>query len=350
MSTVNCQLIVKIRNLSIFFFFFLFTYSCEPAKKSRLLAYSGAPGKIVTVLTQEHWNGEIGELIRTTLGKPQYGLPQSEPTFDLLSKTPKTFQKYFKTQRNIFIVNISDTVKKSSVEIKTNPWASRQIAITLHAADNRAFIEMLKKHHEGIMQYYQRGDIEKLISRNKTKGEKLLNGQILENHGISIALQKDCEIVVDSSNFVWIRLERERQLGGYYHQISQGLLLFYEPYNDTSQLTVNYIHAWRDSVLQERIPGPKTGSYMATDYQHIPPKSWEINLTGNYAIEIRGLWRMKNVFMGGPFICLTAVDEKYQRVVTAYGYVFAPEFDKLDYLREVEAMLKSVEFSKEETN
>jgi hypothetical protein len=31
-------------------------------------------------------------------------------------------------------------------------------------------------------------------------------------------------------------------------------------------------------------------------------------------------------------------------VVTAEGYVFAPKFDKREYLREVEAVVKSMEF------
>ena len=59
-------------------------------------------------------------------------------------------------------------------------------------------------------------------------------------------------------------------------------------------------------------------------------------------MEIRGLWRMENDFMGGPFISLTCLDEKNNTLITAEGYVFAPQFDKLLYLHEVEAMVKSI--------
>ena len=53
---------------------------------------------------------------------------------------------------------------------------------------------------------------------------------------------------------------------------------------------------------------------------------------------------MKNNFMGGGFIYLACLDEKRDRVVGAFGYVFAPGFDKREYVREVEAIVKSLKF------
>jgi hypothetical protein len=49
---------------------------------------------------------------------------------------------------------------------------------------------------------------------------------------------------------------------------------------------------------------------------------------GNYVREMRGLWEVKVDFMGGPFISWTMVDEKRNRIVTAFGFVYAPKIGK----------------------
>jgi len=53
---------------------------------------------------------------------------------------------------------------------------------------------------------------------------------------------------------------------------------------------------------------------------------------------------MENDFMGGPFFSMTMYDEPNQRIVTVEGYAYAPYFDKREYIREVEAVVKSLKF------
>jgi len=64
-----------------------------------------------------------------------------------------------------------------------------------------------------------------------------------------------------------------------------------------------------------------------------------------YTVEVRGLWRVEGDFMGGPFVSLTTVDEARNRVVTVEGYVFAPRYNKRNYLREVEAVVYSLDIA-----
>ncbi|MFW5773594.1 MAG: DUF4837 family protein, partial [Tangfeifania sp.] len=71
---------------------------------------------------------------------------------------------------------------------------------------------------------------------------------------------------------------------------------------------------------------------------------------GNYAFEMRGLWRLKNDFMGGPYVSLAVLDVENQRVIVGYGYVYAPNTDKRNYLRQVEAMLYSMELANQDQN
>jgi hypothetical protein len=63
---------------------------------------------------------------------------------------------------------------------------------------------------------------------------------------------------------------------------------------------------------------------------------------GGFASELRGLWRIEGDYMGGPFYSLTAYDERSGELVTVEGYAYAPFFDKREYMREVEAIVRSL--------
>jgi hypothetical protein len=54
--------------------------------------------------------------------------------------------------------------------------------------------------------------------------------------------------------------------------------------------------------------------------------------------------------MGGPFINLSVLDASRRRVVTVEGNVYAPKNDKRNYLRQLEAMIYSLEFPSQKIN
>ena len=43
--------------------------------------------------------------------------------------------------------------------------------------------------------------------------------------------------------------------------------------------------------------------------------------------------------MGGPFVSLTRLDEQHNRVIVAEGFVYAPETEKRNFIRRIEASL-----------
>jgi hypothetical protein len=69
----------------------------------------------------------------------------------------------------------------------------------------------------------------------------------------------------------------------------------------------------------------------------------EMAKNSTYMVEMRGLWKLENAFMGGPFISHTMLDEKNNRVITVEGFVYAPSLDKRNYVRELEAILQTLE-------
>jgi hypothetical protein len=65
---------------------------------------------------------------------------------------------------------------------------------------------------------------------------------------------------------------------------------------------------------------------------------------------MRGLWRLVNDFMGGPYISLAELDASNQRVVVAFGYVYAPGKSKRNFLKQVEAMIYSLKLNDQDKN
>jgi hypothetical protein len=64
-----------------------------------------------------------------------------------------------------------------------------------------------------------------------------------------------------------------------------------------------------------------------------------------FAVDTRGLWRMKNDFMGGPFVSISVLDETRNRVVTIDAFVYAPGKDKRNLMWELEAVLESLKLT-----
>jgi hypothetical protein len=77
--------------------------------------------------------------------------------------------------------------------------------------------------------------------------------------------------------------------------------------------------------------------YMATD--SVTVEVQPIDVQGQYAFEVRGLWRMKGDFMGGPFVSHSRVDTINNRVITAEIFVYSPDKMKRNLVRTLEASL-----------
>ena len=98
--------------------------------------------------------------------------------------------------------------------------------------------------------------------------------------------------------------------------------------------------AMRDSVMKTNMPGENDGSYMSTVVVY-SPEFKEVTVRGKYCAELRGLWETKGDMMGGPFVSRSFVDEVTQRVITVEGFVYAPQLDKRNMMRQLEAYIST---------
>lgn len=80
---------------------------------------------------------------------------------------------------------------------------------------------------------------------------------------------------------------------------------------------------------------------MATEMQYYNPWVKHIESMGFNALEIKGVWKIQNAFMGGPFITHFIEDTSGGRIVALEGFLFHPTKDKRDKMQQLQLILES---------
>jgi len=323
--------------------------SCESKPQNRrdlLPGFVGLPGEVLVVMDKQYWDGESGKLVRNSLYAPIGGMPQAEVSFDIAHYIPDHFDRFNQTHRNVLFIEIQDNInyKVPSTKVVKEKFAKDQIIVEIYARTEADFLEEFAKKWPQLADRFNRAELERVIDYNLRFGPAEVAAEVSKNLNVTATFLENSSVNTVEKGFFWAHKLSARKKDGQDHDIQQGVVIYDFPYISDSTFTAKYLLHKRDSVLKENLPGPVDGSYMQTEFI-FDPVCREIELDSAYAFEIRGLWRMQNVFMGGPFISVARVDEKRGRIVVAEGFVFAPKFDKREYLRDVEAAIKSLKIN-----
>ncbi len=302
---------------------------------------SGKAGELVVVISKDTWAGSTGKLVRETLAQTHIGLPQDEPIFDVIDVPHAAFKSIFKSTRNIIQTSISANVENEGITFTDDVWAYPQATVQIKAKTAVKFEEIFKENSNKIISYFIAAEKERLTMNYTKFYEKGVFNVLDKDFGVTMKVPPGFAVADKKKNFIWYKYETPA--------ISQGIVFYTFPYVSDSTFTVNYLLNIRDKVLKENIPGAIENSYMSTEKRF--EQTFNIlEHNGNYTSEMRGLWRVENDFMGGPYISLAELDATNQRVVVAFGYVYAPSKDKRNLLRQMEAMLYSLKMNEQAKN
>ncbi|MEQ8625012.1 MAG: DUF4837 family protein [Vicingaceae bacterium] len=313
-------------------------FACGNVKvdKASLPNSSGKYGEVLVVVDSSFENRKTGEQLEQIFYKAMVGMPQQEAMFRMSTVAPRGFQSILKRSRNVLKLSIGKG-KKTDIIIERDVWAKNQLFIQITAASDEDAARILEKNRKTIRDYFNEEELKRLKEQYSIKPQDDLISGMEEKHQLSLLVPPGFIKVDDFSNGFW--LKKEKSIGE--HQVIQGLSVYYSPYDQDSVFKTSYMVELRNVFTEKYIQGVRDSSYMQV-YGEYLPETQEINLNGSYAVEYRGLWNMTNDLMGGPFLHYTFVDEENNRVINLDGFVFAPKFNKREYLRELEAIMKSV--------
>jgi len=314
---------------------FSFLVGCDWESEEILISSTGNAGDLIVVMDSSMWAGNIGLQVRKCFSAPQEGLPKSEPVFNVIEVYPSSFNRIFKTTRNIVLIEKDLSNEASTYVLKENLWAKNQLVLVVKAGRNKDAAEIIAKNCEGIMGRFREEEWRRLQFAFARLSDKAVMKKVKDLTGVNLVIPNDYVFAHEEENFVWLRKDFDSQG----HQISMGLMIYNTPYDSLAVLDAENIIAERNKRTKV-VDGPVKGSHMST-YEEYAPAEREFGFNDKYVKELRGLWNMKGAFMGGPFIHYSFIDETGKNQVNIDGYVFAPKFDKREYLRELEAIALS---------
>ena len=163
-----------------------------------------------------------------------------------------------------------------------------------------------------------------------------MNFKILrEEHKINLHIPSNYTLDVNENGFVWFSYETP--------VTTQAVLIHYFDYNGENYFNEDSIKSIRNNMTRLKVEGPSEGTWMKIEDQ-LPVEYSTFRFRERNWAMLKGLWSLENGFMGGPFITLVTRDEVNERFVMLDGFIYAPNDDKRELLRQVEAILYTVSF------
>lgn len=319
---------------------FLFV-SCT-TENTLLPRFTGSAGEMVVIAETYIWENALGDSIRDFFEQATPHLPQPEAKYYLAQYEPSGFNNLLRQHRNVLMIDVDQKNPKNEVNLIRSKWSSEQVVVQIRALSTAEAITLFNERKSAIMELFDKAECERLQSKYQGNTNKEVAKMLAATFGLKMQLPNDMLTAVGTSDrAVWLKRDRVKYLSGVGHDISQGLVIYDFPYESDSTFTNEFATMARNKAVSV-VSSDGKNKYMTTELEYYPPVGQLISLNQKTAWYSSGLWIMENDFMGGPFVNLLILDEKNQRVIGIDGYVFAPKFNKREYVREMEAMLKSI--------
>lgn len=307
--------------------------------KALLPNVSGKAGEIIVVIEKTDWEGSLGGEVRELLACDCPFLAQKEPLYSLINVAPGGFGDLFKLHRNIVFFTINPQVDSTGILYRHDVWAAPQCLVQVSAKDAAQAEELLKDNGKTIVGFIEQAERDRVIRNSIRYEEREIAPKVAEVFGGSPHFPTGYKLKKLTSDFGWIADEKQYTL--------QGILIYKYPASGKGdEMTVEKIIAKRNEVMKENVPGMFENTWMTTG-TFMPPQLEFFRYRGRDFAQVRGLWEVENDYMGGPFVSQSFYSQDGADVITAEAFVYAPKYDKRQYLRQVESILFSWEWKKD---
>lgn len=300
---------------------------------------SGRPYEVLVVMDSTDWKAPHGRALFDVLDTDVPMLPQSERSFRISQTEVKDFDRVLNIFRNIIIVNIDPhQFTRTKMKFTRDKWAMEQIVLTINSPSEEEFRNFCVEHRQDIVDFLTRTEMNRLVKELKQKHSKVTFDLAKQIFDCEIFAPKELQSYKKGKDFVWTSNNTASGL--------ENIVIYSYPYEGPHTFNKEYLCHKRDSVMQVNLPGEKPGMYMQTDTLCTVVRP--IVVHNNYAMEMRGLWIMRNDCMGGPYVSHHRVDTENNRVIVVEGFVYAPEKMKRGLIRRLEGSLYTLKLPEEQ--
>lgn len=305
--------------------------ACSNGKKGVFTpTSSGRAYEILVVIDQGMWERPAGRALYDVLDTDVPGLPQSERSFRMMYTAPANYDSTLKLIRNIIIAEVNkDRYTQPKFSYAKDVYAAPQSILTIQAPDEATFEQFVTENKQVIIDFFTHAEMNRQIAVLESKHSDYISTKVKSLFDCDVWLPGNLTSTKEGKNFFWAGTNTATG--------DQNFVIYSYPYTDRNTFTKEYFVHKRDSVMKVNIPGAREGMYMETDslMSDVRP----ISVQGEYALEARGLWRVKGDFMGGPYVSHVRLDKVNQRIIVAEIFVYSPEKMKRNLVRQMEASL-----------
>lgn len=315
--------------------------SCNEKKTRQALLphISGKAGEVIIVIDKANWEGSVGNALRDSLACETPYLPQREPLFTLVNVPQSGFTSMFQVHRNIIMMNINPSVIDPGVVYRKDVWAKPQTVININAADAETAVKLIQENSANIVATLEQAERDRIIANTKKYEELKLAPVVTEMVGGSPHFPSGYQLKKKTSDFIWIEYAIQ--------YVTQGILVYkYPVVEGEDMMDLDNIIANSNEVLKNNVPGMFENTHM-TISSFLRPSIEYKRYKGLDFAEIRGFWEVANDFMGGPFVSHAFYSKDGKEVIVLQAFVYAPKYDKRQYLRQVESVIYSFEWAKD---
>ena len=313
---------------------------CKHKERGALLPnVSGKAGEIVVVIDKNNWEGSVGTELREILAGDCPYLAQREPLFNLANVPPGSFNNMFKMHRNILILNINPQNQKEGMLYKRDQWARPQSLAQINAFTEEGALAVLADAKDQLPEFFEQAERDRIIANSILYEELTLRDPVEKLTGGILHFPSGYKLRKATDDFVWIADEKQ--------YTNQTVLLYRYPVPAEAPFDLENIIAKRNEVMQANVPGMFDGTYMTTSTA-IQPETRSLKYHGIDFMETRGFWEVEGDFMGGPFVSHSFYSPDGKDIIVLEAFVYAPKYDKRQYLRQVESILYSFEWKNNE--
>ncbi|MCL2290502.1 MAG: DUF4837 family protein [Bacteroidetes bacterium] len=324
----------KVFYLSCLLLTTLLLFSCKKGGiKIKVDNFSnGKAGEVILVIDKKYASDDVRNYIEEILTQPQPAFNQIEPMFDLLHFENKDFTAYFQRHRSIVQFDINPNFSSNTFRIEENVWARPQVHIHLRGYSMDSLLIFFKQHENEIIDALYDNDLKRVQYFASGRNDAYIEQRIVDKFGIHITVPNTYSIAREEEDFIWLLFRTVRN--------DRFIIIYKTPGTDLSRRGL--IDA-RNEKTKAYIPGAVFGAYpIVAEVYQFPLYRDNVKIGAITGTELRGLWESVNDKMGGPFYEFSFIDRAGENVISVGGFVYAPEEEKRNYLREVEAIVKSV--------
>ena len=314
--------------------------ACKEEGKADYLPESvGAMNTLTVVIDNELWKSSVGDAIRENYTAAAQGLTWDEALFSVTQIPQQIFSGSIRNTSSVLYV-MQDSLNLA--HMKSNMYSKPQKVGVIKGRNKQELIDNINTTSAEFIKDFKTLE----ISKAQKRFEKSLNKEkaLVDKFNISMKIPSIYRVGREEDNFVWI--SREIQKG------NMNIIAYTMPENgfQNDSTFAQDIIRMRDSIGDLYIKGSDVAgknNHMITE-KAFTPYVFPAEVSGKKAAEIRGIWEMSAYPMAGPFLTYIINDKENNRKLILEGFVFAPATKKRDYMFELEAILKSVQFNVEE--